>query len=97
MRKVTPCHISHYCEHLRYAINPARDLGPRVMTWMFGWGSQVWTSSGYWFWIPVVCCHLGGLLGAGLYLVTMDWDWVEQEETEGGRESEELRLKVDKV
>ena len=57
----------------------------------------MWTSSGYWFWIPVVCCHLGGLLGAGLYLVTMDWDWVEEEETEGDRETEELRLKVDKV
>ena len=60
----------------RYAINPARDLGPRVMTWMFGWGGQVWTHSSYWFWIPVVCCHLGGILGAGLHWLLIEWeDW----------------------
>ena len=67
------------------------------MTWMFGWGTQVWTHSGYYFWIPVVCCHIGGILGAGLHLVTMDWDWAGEGETEVDTEESDLRLKVDKV
>ena len=50
-----------------YAINPARDFGPRLFTVVAGFqnngisnGSRVW-------WIPVVAPLLGGLIGAGLY------------------------------
>lgn len=58
-----------------YAINPARDLGPRIMTWMFGWGNAVWKQSSYWWWIPVVCCHVGGVIGALLHLLLIEWTW----------------------
>lgn len=50
-----------------YAINPARDFGPRIFTVLAGFknngignGSTVWT-------IPIVAPLAGGLVGAGLY------------------------------
>jgi MIP family channel proteins len=50
-----------------YAINPARDLAPRVFTWLAGWGAQVFTAHGYWWWVPVVgpCC--GAVVGGFVY------------------------------
>lgn len=50
-----------------YAINPARDLGPRLFTFVGGWGPEVFTASNYWFWVPVVGPCIGALLGGGLY------------------------------
>jgi glycerol uptake facilitator protein len=50
-----------------YAINPARDLGPRIMHSLLpmkGKGQSNW----YYAWIPVLGPLLGGLLGALLYL-----------------------------
>jgi glycerol uptake facilitator protein len=49
-----------------YAINPARDLGPRIAHAMLpiaGKGSSDWEYA----WIPVVAPIVGGLAGAGLY------------------------------
>jgi glycerol uptake facilitator protein len=51
-----------------YAINPARDLAPRLAHAVLpipGKGSSDWAYS----WIPVVAPLLGGALGAGLYFV----------------------------
>ncbi|HUL80403.1 MAG TPA: MIP family channel protein [Vicinamibacteria bacterium] len=50
-----------------YAINPARDLGPRLFTAAAGWGSEVFRAGGGWWWVPVVAPCLGGLLGGCLY------------------------------
>jgi len=55
-----------------YAINPARDLGPRILLSMAGWGTEVFTASYYWFWIPVVCCHIGGILGALIHFLGVE-------------------------
>jgi glycerol uptake facilitator protein len=54
-----------------YAINPARDLGPRLLAWIAGWGKVAMPGdygniSGY-FWIPIVGPFLGGLIGAYAY------------------------------
>ena len=51
-----------------YAMNGARDTGPRIALWMVGYGSGVWTDdSGYWFWAPWLGAILGGILGATIY------------------------------
>ena len=50
-----------------YAINPARDLGPRLFTLVGGWGAEVFSAANYWFWVPIVGPLLGGVLGAGAY------------------------------
>lgn len=51
-----------------FAINPARDLGPRIAHAILpipGKGTSDWSYS----WIPVAGPTIGALLGAGLYLI----------------------------
>ncbi len=50
-----------------YAINPARDFGPRLLTAIAGWGGQVFTASNNYFWIPIVGPFIGGPLGVIVY------------------------------
>jgi MIP family channel proteins len=55
-----------------YAINPARDFGPRLFTSMAGWGSKVFTTRDYYFWIPVVASLVGGVAGGGFYKLLVE-------------------------
>ncbi|KAM9782795.1 aquaporin-10a [Neosynchiropus ocellatus] len=55
------------------AINPARDLGPRLFTLTAGWGSEVFTCYNYWFWVPVIAPLIGGVAGSCMYLIFIDW------------------------
>jgi aquaglyceroporin related protein len=51
-----------------FAINPARDLGPRIMTAMVGYGRQVFTyRNQYWLWSPILGSVSGGLTASFLY------------------------------
>ncbi|SDQ87166.1 MIP/aquaporin family protein [Actinopolyspora saharensis] len=54
-----------------YAINPARDFGPRLWTYLAGWGDIALPGSYEWFswyfWIPIVGPLIGGVLGALVY------------------------------
>jgi MIP family channel proteins len=50
-----------------YAINPARDLAPRLFTAIAGWGSGVFTAANGWWWVPVVGPCIGGVLGGYVY------------------------------
>nr|WP_296072652.1 MIP/aquaporin family protein [uncultured Actinoplanes sp.] len=53
-----------------YAINPARDLGPRLASFLTGYGGAWRDQTGYlYFWIPIVAPILGALVGGGLYQV----------------------------
>lgn len=50
-----------------YAINPARDLGPRLFVVLAGFKNNGLTDgTGIW-WIPIVAPLLGGVVGGGLY------------------------------
>jgi MIP family channel proteins len=50
-----------------YAINPARDLGPRLASACLGWGTAVFQSHGGYFWVPIVAALAGGVAGTFLY------------------------------
>ncbi|MFI7224490.1 MIP/aquaporin family protein [Nonomuraea angiospora] len=51
-----------------YAINPARDFGPRLASYLTGY-STAWRDQygDLYFWVPIVAPLIGGLIGAGLY------------------------------
>lgn len=50
-----------------YAINPARDFGPRLFTAIAGFKNNGLTDSSGIFWVPIVGPLIGGLIGAALY------------------------------
>lgn len=50
-----------------YAINPARDFGPRLFTAIAGWGSDVFRAGPRWWWVPIAGPLLGGVLGGFVY------------------------------
>jgi glycerol uptake facilitator protein len=54
-----------------YAINPARDFGPRFFAWLAGWKGVALPGnygnvSNYW-WVPIVAPIVGGVIGAIVY------------------------------
>jgi glycerol uptake facilitator protein len=50
-----------------YAINPARDFGPRLFTVTAGFRNNGLTDGGFVWWVPVVAPMLGGLIGGAVY------------------------------
>jgi glycerol uptake facilitator protein len=60
-----------YGTNAGYAINPARDLGPRLFTYADGWGSIAFPGRFQWFdnywWIPIAGPLIGGVVGILLY------------------------------
>ena len=56
-----------------YAINPARDFGPRLASFITGY-STAWVDQNgtpYW-WLPIVAPIIGGLIGGGLFMYLID-------------------------
>jgi glycerol uptake facilitator protein len=56
-----------------YAINPARDFGPRLASFITGY-STAWVDQNgtpYW-WLPIVAPIIGGLIGGALFKYTID-------------------------
>jgi glycerol uptake facilitator protein len=50
-----------------YAINPARDFGPRLFTAVAGFKNNGLTDGPKIFWVPIVGPILGGILGCAAY------------------------------
>jgi MIP family channel proteins len=55
-----------------YAINPARDFGPRLFTALAGWGGEVFSAGNGWWWVPIVGPILGGLVGGFVYVAAIE-------------------------
>ncbi len=53
-----------------YAINPARDFGPRLWVALVTGGAS-FSANNYYFWIPIVAPILGGVVGAFIYDYTI--------------------------
>ncbi|MBX6342583.1 MAG: aquaporin, partial [Thermomicrobiaceae bacterium] len=58
-----------YGANAGYAINPARDFGPRLFAWVAGWGSNAFPGPHTYFWVPIVGPLIGAVIGAFIY----DW------------------------
>lgn len=50
-----------------YAINPARDFGPRLFTVVAGFKNNGLTDGAPVFWVPIIGPILGGLIGTAVY------------------------------
>ncbi|GAA5978840.1 hypothetical protein JCM11641_003581 [Rhodosporidiobolus odoratus] len=51
-----------------YAINIARDLGPRFALWCIGYGTELWTHDDWWWLAGAICGPMvGGIAGALAY------------------------------
>jgi glycerol uptake facilitator protein len=50
-----------------YAINPARDFGPRLFTAVAGFRNNGLTDGVRVWWVPVLAPLIGGVLGGGIY------------------------------
>jgi len=50
-----------------FALNPARDFGPRIFVYLAGWGDVAFPGPAGYFWVPIIGPTLGAVIGAVLY------------------------------
>nr|AVL92588.1 aquaporin-3 [Heteropneustes fossilis] len=79
-----------------YAVNPARDLGPRIFTSMAGWGSNVFTHKNYWFLVPIFAPFLGSIIGVIMYQLMVGWH-TEVEAKSKKMEAEGMNVKLNDI
>ncbi|KAM7157824.1 aquaporin-9 isoform 1-T1 [Molossus nigricans] len=54
------------------AMNPARDLSPRLFTALAGWGFEVFTVGNNFWWVPVVGPMVGAVIGGLIYILIIE-------------------------
>jgi glycerol uptake facilitator protein len=50
-----------------WALNPARDLGPRIFCYFTGWGPSAFPSPQNFWWVPIAGPLLGAVVGGAAY------------------------------
>jgi glycerol uptake facilitator protein len=50
-----------------WALNPARDFGPRLFAYVMGWGAQAFPSPSNYWWVPIMGPLIGGVVGAAAH------------------------------
>ena len=64
-----------------YAINPARDFGPRMASLVTGYGGAMRDQNGYlYFWVPLLAPLLGALVGGAFFKFFIDQHVDDDEE-----------------
>ncbi|VDD76957.1 unnamed protein product [Mesocestoides corti] len=83
--------VGTYTANASSALNPARDLGPRILLLATHWGTSAFTIDNYYFWVPALMPIVGAVLGAIIYEAVVGIhlpDAGEQGEDEKDDESE---------
>jgi glycerol uptake facilitator protein len=66
-----------------YAINPARDFGPRLVSLITGYENALYAQDGtLYFWLPIVAPIVGGLVGALVWVFMIERFLPASEEAE---------------
>ena len=69
----------YQCLGCRIQFSSLLSLTILVILVMAGWGGEVFTAHNHWWFIPLLSCHLGAILGAGAYLLLVELHWPHQE------------------
>ncbi|KAH7712522.1 Protein AQP-3 [Aphelenchoides avenae] len=81
--------VSAWSANCGAALNPTRDLGPRLFTLCAGYGWDVFSYDGYtYFWVPIIGPMLGAVLGAFVYQFFIG-DYVPDLQTDGSNSPSE--------
>ncbi|XP_067261874.1 aquaporin-3a [Chanodichthys erythropterus] len=79
-----------------YAVNPARDFGPRLFTAIAGWGGEVFTVRECWFLVPIFAPFIGSIIGVLVYQLMVGWH-VEGEARDKKNKATEESLKLNDI
>ncbi|ROL51400.1 Aquaporin-3 [Anabarilius grahami] len=79
-----------------YAVNPARDFGPRLFTAIAGWGGEVFTARECWFLVPIFAPFIGSVIGVLVYQLMVGWH-VEGEARDKKNKATEESLKLNDI
>ncbi|KAG9354282.1 hypothetical protein JZ751_012406, partial [Albula glossodonta] len=75
-----------------YAVNPARDLGPRLFTALAGWGTEVFTAKSYWFYVPIIAPFIGAFVGVVVYQLLVGYHVEGEVRDKAEQEDESVKL-----